>query len=138
MAICASVIGFSCVLVDFQGEQRTEGMRFSVFLFFFLSLSFTFFIPLSPSHNRTAREKKTTQHQNSRPELRLSHKKTKHPFNLSSYYIAIFSLFDLRTMPRICLRRDCFQTFSRSAIPSFCRTGFLPIHSFIKQKKKNC
>lgn len=75
-------------------------MWFSVTLILFLC---------HPTTAALLEKKNPTQHQNSRPELRLSHKKTKHPFNLSSYYIAIFSSFDLRTMARICLRLGCFQ-----------------------------
>ena len=97
-----------------------------------LSFSFPPFLHLPPSvsqpqQNRlrkqaeTSKKKKRKEKKNSRPESRLSHKKTKHPFNLSSYYIAIFFFsslpgFDLTTMARIRLRLGRFQT------PPLCNT----------------
>lgn len=106
LVICMVVITMNRLSCIRKTEEGCSSLfPSSVFIPLLLSL------PPKPQPHCLKKKKKknTTQHQNSRPELRLSHKKTKHPFNLSSYYIAIFYLFDLRTMPRICLRLGCFQ-----------------------------
>lgn len=94
LAICVFVNAMNRLFLRPCG--RDEGCGGSLPLFLLLSLS-----PPSPSHDRKTTTTEKKQHQNSRPELKLSHKKTKHPFHTSSYYIAIFRLFDLGTMAGI-------------------------------------
>lgn len=122
VCVCVCVVAMNRLFLHPGAFLQQEQMRDAVFPFS-LPLFSSYYPLVSTATTQPLGEKKKkpkTQHQNSRPELRLSHKKTKHPFNLSSYYIAIFSPFDLRTMARDSPQTGLsLQNPSHSAVPGF-------------------